>query len=131
MPKVLFTHFCERLERDPITHHYSLHRVFNKISAHKKPFSFFLVVYWAGEIGETFTQSFVITDNLGNVKEDGIQARLTIKDVDDNMGAAYFQNLIFDSPGRFQVHVDADGITCATVPLFIVTTPGKYGAQFN
>ena len=121
MAKVIFTRFCREARRNNQTGLYSLVGSFVDLTFTNTPIGFVLVVYWLGNIDETFRQSYALLDERGNILDETPTSDFVLKHSQVNMSTAIFYT-IFPSTGRYNVNIYQDGI-CTEISPFQVIEP--------
>jgi hypothetical protein len=85
--------------------------------------TFVFIVYWDGDDGETFRQSFSLVDDVGNILDTTSETNYVLSRESENIGVAYFDATVCHA-GKYFVKVYQDRLCTETIPLDIVQ-PGS------
>ena len=119
MAKVFYTRFCREVRRSDPTGLYSLVGSFVDLTFTNTPIGFVFVVYWLGNINETFRQSYTLMDEAGNILDETPSSDVVLKHPQANISTAIFYT-IFPSVGRYTVNVYQDGICTESSPIQVI-----------
>lgn len=119
MAKVIFTRFCREARRNNQTGLYSLAEGFVELTFTNTPIGFVLVVYWLGNIDETFRQSYALLDEAGTILDETPSSDLVLKRRETSISTAVFY-AVFPSAGRYNVNIYQDGICTEIIPLQVI-----------
>lgn len=109
MAKVLYSFLCRELKKDNQTGNYLPFRTIHSFELVDFPVLFTFMVYWAGEVGEGFEQSFALVDDAGSVLDEMPKMECVLTSRYDNIGAGFFY-AIFPRVGRYTINIFVNGV---------------------
>jgi len=119
MAKVLNSYLCTGIKKDKQTGKYSPIRMFNSFALAEAPVLFTFVVYWVGKAGESFSQSFALVDEVGNILDEMPNVECVLGNEPETIGAAHFHT-VFPRAGCYYINVYQNSICVETVPVNVI-----------
>ena len=130
MAKVLFARLCREVKKNSQTGRYSLKGKFANLTWMDALVSFVFVVYWHGYIGERFSQSFTLMDEVGNILDETPTMEYEMNNQEINVSTAFFYTT-FPQAGCYYVNIYQNGVCTKTVPLHVIESQRSQEAAHN
>ena len=116
MAEIISWDFCSEIIENQETGRYSPLGPIDNFTFSNSDVGFVFVVYWLGVAGESFSQSFALVDDAGNILNDVPETEYILTKQPQNISVVPFL-VMFPRSGRYSLHIKQNGICIQTVPV--------------
>jgi len=116
MAEIISWDFCSEILENKETGRYSALGPIDNFTFSKSDVRFVLVVYWQGVAGESFSQSFALVDDAGNILNEVPETEYIFTKLPQNISIVRFY-IRFPQIGRYSINIKQNGICIQTVPV--------------
>jgi hypothetical protein len=116
MAQIISWDFCSEIVENKETGRYSPLEPIDNFAFSNRQVRFVFVVYWLGVPGESFSQSFTLMDDAGNILNEVPETEYRLTKLPQNISVARFQTR-FPQMGHYSINIKQNGITIAAVPV--------------
>jgi len=118
MAEIISWDFCSEIVENKETGRYSPLGPIDNFTFSTSDVRFVFVVYWLGVAGESFSHSFTLMDNAGNILNEVPETEYRFTRQPQNISVARF-HIWFPQMGRYSINIHQNGICIATVPVYV------------
>jgi len=116
MAEIISWDFCSEIVENKETGRYYPLGPIDNIAFSNSDVHFVFVVYWLGVPGESFSQSFTLMDDSGNILKEVPETEYRVSRLPQNISVARF-HIRFPQMGLYSINIKQNGISIATVPV--------------
>src|SRR5215216_1509228 len=116
MAEIISWDFCSEVLENKETGRYSALGPIDNLTFNNSDVRFVLVVYWLGVAGESFSQSFALVDDAGNILNEVPETEYIFTKLPQNISIVRFY-IRFPQIGRYSINIKQNGICIQTVPV--------------
>jgi hypothetical protein len=116
MAEIISWDFCSEIVENKETGRYSPLGSIDNLAFSDSDVRFVFVVYWLGVAGESFSQSFALVDDAGNILNEVPETEYRFSKLPQNISVARFHTR-FPQMGRYSINIKQNDICIATVPV--------------
>jgi hypothetical protein len=128
MAHILFTRLCHEIKQDGQTGKDILMEESDHLAWINSGVGFVLAVYWLGYIGESFSLSYALMDEVDNILNHPPITECEFIGEEINVSIANF-NAAFPRPGAYHINIYQNGLCAKTISLDVVQLQRRLGTE--